>query len=96
MAGVKLRDEAWQLLYDAEDARDWIFPIEALAFGEQEPEFAEWIDDGEKRASLVEELAVACVLIYRFWQVRQPEKTRGGGQRRTLSDAARKSRERLH
>ncbi len=59
MAGVKLRDEAWQPLYDAEDARDWIFPIEALAFGDQDPEFAEWIDDKEKRASLVEELAVA-------------------------------------
>ena len=57
MAGVKLRDEEWQPLYDAEDARDWIFPIEALAFGDQDPEFAEWIDDKEKRASLVEELA---------------------------------------
>src|SRR4029078_1987468 len=68
MAGVKLRDDGWQPLYDAEDARDWIFPIEALAFGDQDPECAEWIDDKEKRASLVEELAVASVLIYRFWQ----------------------------
>ena len=68
MAGVKLRDDEWQPLYDAQDARDWIFPIEALAFGDQDPEFAEWIYDREKRASLVEELAVAAVLIYRFWQ----------------------------
>jgi uncharacterized protein len=30
MAGVKLRDEEWQPLYDAPDARDWIFPVEAL------------------------------------------------------------------
>jgi uncharacterized protein len=96
MAGVKLRDEAWQPLYDAEDARDWIFPIEALAFGDQDPEFAEWIDDKEKRASLVEELAVASVLIYRFWQARRAPQTRGSGARRTLTDAARKSRERLH
>ena len=44
MAGVKLRDDEWQPLYDAQDARDWIFPIEALAFGDQDPEFAEWID----------------------------------------------------
>src|SRR5688500_4793654 len=66
MAGVKLRDDDWQPLYDAQDARDWIFPIEALAFGEHDPEFSEWIDDKEKRESLVDELAVAAVLIYRF------------------------------
>jgi uncharacterized protein len=97
MAGVKLRDDEWQPLYDAEDARDWIFPIEALAFGEQDPEFAEWIDDREKRASLVEELAVASVLIYRFWQDKRKSTTaRGGGARRTLTETARKSRERLH
>ena len=80
MAGVKLRDEAWQPLYDAEDARDWIFPIEALAFGDQDPEFAEWIDDKEKRASLVEELAVASVLIYRFWQARRTPQSRGADE----------------
>ena len=94
---MKLRDDEWQPLYDAEDARDWVFPIEALAFGEQDPEFAEWIDDREKRASLVEELAVASVLIFRFWQDRRKAtSTRGGGARRTLTETARKSRERLH
>ena len=96
MSGVKLRDDDWQPLYDAREARDWIFPVEALAFGDQDPEFAEWIDDKEKRASLVEELAVATVLIYRYWQARQTTKTRGAGSRRTLSDATRKSRDRLH
>ena len=35
MAGVKLRDDEWQPLFDTPDARDWIFPIEALAFGHQ-------------------------------------------------------------
>jgi len=97
MSGVKLRDEEWQALYDAPDARDWIFHIEALAFGEQDPEFAEWIDDREKRASLVEELAVASVLIYRFWQDRRrATEVRGGGSRRELAEIARKSRQRLH
>ena len=97
MAGVKLRDEGWQPLYDAEDARDWIFPIEALAFGDQDPEFAEWIDDKEKRASLVDELPVASVLIYRFWQERRRiGEPRSGGARRDLPEAARKSRQRLH
>jgi uncharacterized protein len=97
MAGVKLRDEQWQPLYDAEDARDWIFPIEALAFGDQDPEFAEWIDDKDKRASLVEELAVAAVLIFRFWQERKRKtETRSGGARRTLAETSRKTRERLH
>jgi|SRR5687767_3871235 len=97
MAGVKLRDDEWQPLYDAQDARDWIFPIEALAFGEHDPEFSEWIDDKEKRESLVDELAVAAVLIYRFWHERRraPE-TRGSGSRRELTDTARKSRQRLH
>ncbi len=50
MSGVKLRDEEWQPLYDTERARDWIFPIEALAFGEQDDEFTEWVDSDEKRA----------------------------------------------
>src|SRR5512141_1940834 len=77
MAGVKLRDDQWQPLYDAQDARDWIFPVEALAFGDQDPEFAEWIDDKDKRASLVEELAVASVLIYRFWQAKMTTQSRG-------------------
>jgi len=97
MSGVKLRDDEWQPLYDAHDARDWIFPVEALAYGDQDPEFAEWIDDKDKRGSLVEELPVAAVLIYRFWQDRRraPE-TRGSGSRRELPDAARKARQRLH
>ena len=97
MAGVKLRDEEWQPLYDAQDARDWIFPVEALAFGDQDPEFAEWIDDREKRASLVDELAVATVLIYRFWQDRRrASEMRGTGGRREIPEATRKSRQRLH
>lgn len=97
MAGVKLRDDDWQALYDAQDARDWIFPIEALAFGEHDPEFSEWIDDKEKRESLVDELPVAAVLIYRFWQDRRrTTETRGSGSRRELPDTARKSRQRLH
>jgi uncharacterized protein len=97
MAGVKLRDDEWQPLYDAIDARDWIFPIEALAFGEHDPEFAEWIDDREKRDSLVDELPVATVLIYRFWQDRRKgSDARSGGKRPTAPDAVRKSRQRLH
>jgi hypothetical protein len=97
MAGVRLRDDDWQPLYDAADARDWVFPIEALAFGDQDPEFAEWIDDKDKRASLVEELAVASVLIYRFWvERRKTHDEPGSGSRRERRDAARKSRQRLH
>ncbi len=96
MAGVKLRDDEWQPLYDSADARDWVFPIEALAFGDQDPEFVEWVDDKEKRASLVDELAVASVLIYRFWQDRRkPHDARGSGHRER-HEAARKSRQRLH
>lgn len=97
MAGVKLRDDEWQPLYDAPDARDWIFPVEALAFGEHDPEFAEWIDDKEKRDSLVDELPVASVLIYRFWQERRKgSDARSGGKRTNVPDISRKSRQRLH
>jgi uncharacterized protein len=99
MAGVKLREDEWQPLYDSPDARDWAFAIEALAFGDQDPEFAEWIDDKEKRASLVDELPVASVLIYRFWQERRRgQESRSGGSRRELAESAsaRKSRQRLH
>jgi uncharacterized protein len=98
MAGVKLRDDEWQPLFDAPDARDWIFPIEALAFGDRDDDFTEWVDSDEKRAELIDELPVAAVLIYRFWQERRDAKrVLGAGTRRgTLTEAARKSRQRLH
>lgn len=99
MAGVKLRDEEWQPLYDAQQARDWVFPIEALAFGEHDDEFTEWVDSDDKRLALIEELPVAAVLIYRFWQDRRrAAQTERPGSRRTAAaaDNARKSRQRLH
>jgi uncharacterized protein len=97
MSGVKLRDDDWQPLYDSREARDWIFPVEALAFGDQDPEFAEWIDDKEKRASLVEELPLAAVLIYRYWHDRRrASAARERGSRRGSPDSGRKTRERLH
>ena len=97
MSGVKLRDEDWQPLYDAEHARDWIFPIEAVAFGDHDDDFTEWVDSDEKREGLIEELPVAAVLIYRFWQDRRTVSQAGTGARRgILSDTARKSRQRLH
>ena len=40
MSGVKLRDEEWQPLYDTDHARDWIFPIEALAFGDHDDDLS--------------------------------------------------------
>jgi uncharacterized protein len=101
MSGVKLRDDQWQALYDTQDARDWMFAIEALAFGDRDPEFAEWMDDREKHVALVDELPVASVLVYRYWQ----EKKRASGQARgsagnkrraPLESARDKSRQRLH
>ncbi|MBK7591761.1 MAG: UPF0149 family protein [Betaproteobacteria bacterium] len=76
--------------------RDWIFPIEALAFGDREEEFTEWVDSEEKRQALVEELPVAAVLIYRFWLERGRAGEGRGARRGTASEAARKSRQRLH
>jgi len=71
MMGVQLTEGDWAPLYNSQEASDWIFPIEALAFGHQEPEYAEWFDDTEKRDSLVDELPIAVVLISRFWFERQ-------------------------
>jgi len=96
MAGVKLRDDEWQPLYDAQDARDWIFPIEALAFGDREEEFTEWVDTEEKQEALVDELPVAAVLIYRFWLERGRAGEGRGARRGAAGEAARKSRQRLH
>src|SRR5512144_526310 len=98
MSGVKLRDEEWQPLYDAEHARDWIFPVEALAFGDHDDDFTEWVDSEEKREALIEELPVAAVLIYRFWQDRRAAaQSPGTGSRRSvLADTTRKTRQRLH
>src|SRR5512141_3418705 len=97
MAGVKLRDDEWQALFDAADARDWIFPIEALAFGDRDDDFTEWVDSDEKRAELIDELPVAAVLIYRFWQERRNAKrVIGPGSRRGAVEVARKTRQRLH
>jgi hypothetical protein len=100
MGGVKLRDDDWQPLYDAVDGRDWIFPIEALAFGDRDDDFTEWVDTDEKRAELIDELPVATVLIYRFWLARREDKPgRGTGVRRgtqAQAQALRKSRQRLH
>jgi uncharacterized protein len=97
MAGVTLRDDEWQPLYDAQDARDWIFPIEALAFGDRDDDFTEWVDSDEKREGLIDELAVAAVLIYRFWQDRRSAtKDKGTGARRGTMTDVRKSRQRLH
>jgi uncharacterized protein len=97
MAGVKLRDDEWQPIYESREARDWIFPLEALAYGDTDPEFSEWIDDKEKRASLVDELPLAVVLIYRYWHDRKREGARSErGSRRGPPDGGRKTRERLH
>jgi uncharacterized protein len=97
MAGVKLRDDQWQPLYDAQDARDWIFPIEALAFGDRDDDFTEWVDSEEKREGLVDELPVAAVLIYRFWQEKTAAtKGHGSSARRGPQPDSRKARQRLH
>ncbi len=97
MMGVQLTEEEWMPLYNSQETSDWIFPIEALAFGHQEPEYAEWFDDSEKRDSLVDELPIAAVLIYRFWHERQQKTApkRSESERRNTKKTQ-KTQERLH
>jgi uncharacterized protein len=95
MTGVLLDQEQWQPLNEDAEASDWLFPIEALAFGDQEPEYAEWIDDAERRDTLVDELPIAVVLIYRFWNNREDSLSTPRSKRRVSKTAAKRTA-RLH
>jgi len=97
MTALMLREEDWEPLYLQDDTRDWILPIEALAYGDQDPEYADWVDSEEKRLAMIDELPIAAVLIYRFWHERTradaPNRAERRAQRREVS---RKGRQRLH
>lgn len=98
MTGVFLGGESWAPLMESPDTADWLFPIEALAFGDRDPAFGEWVDDIERRESLVDELPIAVVLIHRFWMSRSKKKpvtTRREPSKRAKK-AAKKPQERLH
>ena len=44
MTGVLLREESWEPIYASETTRDWMLPIEALAYGDHDPEYLDWVD----------------------------------------------------
>jgi uncharacterized protein len=96
MSGVLLREELWEPIYAGEATRDWLLPIEALAYGDHDPEYLDWVDTEEKRRSMIEELPIAAVLIFRFWREQarvEPNRAERRAQRR---EAGHKSRQRLH
>jgi uncharacterized protein len=43
MSGVLLREELWEPIYAGEATRDWLLPIEALAYGDHDPEYLDWV-----------------------------------------------------
>ncbi len=86
MTGVLLREAEWEPLYAQEDARDWMLPIEALAYGDHDPEYLDWVDSEEKRQGMIDELPIAAVLIYRYLAGAQPARVRES--RRTARAAA--------
>ncbi len=99
MTGVALGGESWSELMENADTADWLFPIEALAFGEQDTAFAEWVDDADRRESLVDELPIAVVLVHRFWKERTEKKSGvapSAGSKRMSKKTAKKTHERLH
>ncbi|MDR1529568.1 MAG: UPF0149 family protein [Burkholderiales bacterium] len=98
MTGVILGGDAWAPLMENPDTADWLFPIEALAFGDHDPTFGEWIDDIERRESLVDELPIAAVLIYRFWAERAQKKTvtTHSAESKRAKKTTKKPQERLH
>ena len=97
MTGVLLREEAWEPVYAGEATRDWMLPIEALAYGDHDPEYLDWVDSEEKRQGLIDELPVAAVLIHRFWLARRTGEGVSRAERRAQRrEATRKVRQRLH
>src|SRR6266853_1968099 len=97
MTGVLLREEEWEPLYAEESSLDWMLPIEALAYGDHDPEYLDWVDTEEKRLGMIDELPIATVLICRFWQARNRTDTPNRAERRAQRrEASRKGRQRLH
>ena len=97
MTGVLLREEAWEPVYETEATRDWMLPIEALAYGDHDPEYLDWVDSEEKRQGLIDELPIAAVLVHRFWQERRSGEGVNRAERRAQRrEANRKVRQRLH
>jgi uncharacterized protein len=97
MTGVLLREEAWEPLYSEDATRDWMLPIEALAYGDHDPEYLDWVDTEEKRQDMIDELPIAAVLIFRFWQDKmRPESSNRAERRAQRREVSRKGRQRLH
>jgi uncharacterized protein len=97
MTGVLLREEAWETLYAEDATRDWMLPVEALAYGDHDPEYLDWVDTEEKRLDMIDELPIAAVLVYRFWQEKNRPDSPGRAERRAQRrEASRKGRQRLH
>jgi uncharacterized protein len=97
MTGVLLREEAWEALYAEDATRDWMLPVEALAYGDHDPEYLDWVDTEEKRLDMIDELPIAAVLVYRFWQEKSRPDSPGRAERRAQRrEASRKGRQRLH
>src|SRR6266567_982649 len=97
MTGVLLREAEWEPLYAEDASRDWMLPIEALAYGDHDPEYLDWVDTEEKRLGMIDELPIAAVLISRFWQERNRTDTPNRAERRAQRrEASRKGRQRLH
>ena len=97
MTGVLLREELWGPIYSNEVTRDWMLPIEALAYGDHDPEYLDWVDTPDKRLGMIDELPIAAVLIFRFWQDKtRPDSSNRAERRAQRREASRKGRQRLH
>ena len=98
MAGVKLRDDEWQPLYDAAGCARLDLPDRGARVRRSRRRFHRMGRQRRKARELIDELPVAAVLIYRFWQERRNAKrVIGAGSRRgAVSEMARKTRQRLH
>lgn len=96
MTGVLLREELWEPIYSTEATRDWMLPIEALAYGDHDPEYLDWVDTQEKRLGMIDELPIAAVLIFRFWREQSKAEPNRAERRAQRREAARKGRQRLH
>ena len=96
MTGVLLREQEWEPIYAQDASRDWMLPIEALAYGDRDPEYLDWVDSEEKRAGMIDELPIAAVLIFRFWREQAHVEPNRAERRAQRHEVSRKGRHRLH
>ena len=67
------------------------------AYGDHDPEYLDWVDTEDKRQDMIDELPIAAVLTFRYWQDKmRPDSSNRAERRAQRREVSRKGRQRLH